>query len=144
MKLARYEPFRELEEAFRQLTPLLRGLRSGSDDQQKEWAPTANISETETEYLIKAELPEVRKEDIHISLADGVITIRGERKKENTERDENEIRVESFYGSFCRRFALPDNIDPDHVKAEAKDGVLRVSIPKKEQQESKGRSISVQ
>lgn len=127
MSLIRWEPFREMDDLFRRYAGLgIRLLRSENGD----WTPAANISETDKEYLIKAELPEVKKEDVKITLQDGVITIQGERKQEKEEKSENEIRVESFYGTFSRSFSLPDNIDPAGVRAESKDGVLRVHIPK--------------
>ena len=107
------------------------------------WSPVADITETDKEYLIKAELPEVKKEDVKITLENGVITITGERKHEKEQTDENEIRVESFYGSFARSFSLPDNIDPKGIKAESKDGVLRVRIPKTPAAESKKIAIEV-
>lgn len=127
MNITRWEPFREVEEMFRQYSPFLgRSLRGG----EREWTPTADISETDKEYLIKADLPEVKKEDVKVMLEDGVITISGERRHEKEHKDSNEIRVESFYGTFSRSFSLPDNIDPKGVRAETKDGVLRVHIPK--------------
>ncbi|RDJ93656.1 hypothetical protein B4Q13_20465, partial [Lacticaseibacillus rhamnosus] len=83
------------------------------DDDTATWRPAADITETEKEYLIKAELPEVRKEDVKIELNEGVLTISGERKKEKEEKGANEIRVESFYGTFSRSFALPEDANPD-------------------------------
>lgn len=143
MSLIRWEPFREMDDFFRQVSPLFgRTALRGFGERATEWAPTANISETEKEYVIKAELPEVKKEDVKITLENGVITISGERKQEKEAKDENEIRVESFYGTFSRSFVLPDNIDADAVRAESKDGVLKIRIPKKEA--SKPKAISVQ
>lgn len=127
MSLVRWEPFREMDNFFRRyVTEFDRDLRKQNDD----WSPAANISETDKEYLIKAELPEVKKEDIKVSMENGVITISGERKQEKEAKSENEIRVESFYGAFSRSFALPDNIDEKAVSAESRDGVLRIHIPK--------------
>lgn len=93
-------------------------------------APAADISETDAEYVTKAALPEVKKEDVKVTFEQGVVTISGERRQEKKQKDENGIRVESFYGSFSRSFALPDNVDPKAIGAESKDGVLRVRIPK--------------
>lgn len=143
MSLIRWEPFREMDDFFRQVSPLLgRNSLRTLGERGTEWAPTANISETDKEYLIKAELPEVKKEDVKITLENGVITISGERKQEKEAKDENEIRVESFYGTFTRSFSLPENIDAGAVRAESKDGVLKIRIPKKEA--SKPKSITVQ
>ena len=144
MSLVRWEPFREMEDFFRQYSPLFgrSAVPRTGGERDAEWAPAANISETDKEYLIKAELPEVKKEDVKITLENGVINISGERKQQKEEKGENEIRVESFYGTFSRSFSLPDNIDASGVRAESKDGVLKVRIPKKEM--SKPKSVTVQ
>jgi|SRR5690349_4241029 len=144
MSLIRWEPFREMDDFLRTASPLFsrNGVRSLTE--RTEWAPTANISETEKEYLIKAELPEVRKEDVKVTLENGVITISGERKQQKEAKEENEIRVESFYGSFARSFSLPDNVDPNGVRAESKDGVLKIHIPKREGSKPKQISVPVQ
>ncbi len=143
MNITRWEPFREMEDFFRQYSPMLgRSLRR-SGGEETNWTPLADITETDKEYLIKAELPEVKKEDVKITLEDGVITLTGERRHEKEQKDENEIRVESFYGTFSRSFALPDNVDPNGVRAESKDGVLRVRIPKKQASKTKPISIEV-
>lgn len=141
MSLMRWEPFREVDELVRRYAGLSdRLLRSGNGE---EWAPTADISETDKEYLIKAELPEVKKEDVKITLQDGVITLSGERRQEKEAKGENKLRVESFYGTFTRRFSLPDNIDPKGVHAESKDGVLRIHIPKTEAAQPKQITVEV-
>jgi HSP20 family protein len=143
MNVTRWEPFREMEDFFRQYSPMLgRSLRR-SGGEETNWTPLADITETDKEYLIKAELPEVKKEDVKITLEDGVITLTGERRHEKEQKDENEIRVESFYGTFSRSFALPDNVDPNGIRAESKDGVLRVRIPKKQASKTKPISIEV-
>jgi HSP20 family protein len=142
MNITRWEPFREFEDMLRQYSPLFsRTLRRVGDDDT--WAPVANITETEKEYLIKAELPEVKKEDVKITLENGVITIAGERRHEKEQKDENEIRVESFYGTFARSFSLPENINAKGIQAESKDGVLRVRIPKTPAAEAKKIAIEV-
>ena len=140
MSLIRWEPFREMDELFRPYLPMFGRTRRGAEEV---WSPTSNISETDKEYLIKAELPEVKKEDVKVELADGVITISGERKQEKESKDENVLRVESFYGTFSRSFSLPDNVDASAIKAECKDGVLRVHVPKKEPSQPKAISIDV-
>ncbi len=140
MNLLRWEPFQELEEMFRQYSalPSLRRRAEGST-----WAPVADISESDQEYLIKAELPEVQKQDVKITLEDGVITISGERKQEKELKQQNEIRVESFYGAFSRSFSLPENIDAEHISAESKDGVLKVRIPKTQSLKARPVTIAV-
>jgi HSP20 family protein len=130
MNITRWEPFHEIDELFRQYSPFFgRSLRRNADE-ANEWRPLADISETDKEYLIKAELPEVKKEDVKVTLDNGVLTIAGERRQEKEHQDANEIRVESFYGTFSRSFSLPDNVDPKSIRAESKDGVLKIRIPK--------------
>ncbi len=142
MNITRWEPFREVGEMFRQYSPFLsRGLRRMGD--RGDWTPVADIIETEKEYVIKAELPEVNKEDVKVTLDNGVITISGERRQSKEQTDENEIRVESFYGTFSRSFSLPENVDVKSVRAESKDGVLRIRIPKTQTTTSKPVTIEV-
>ena len=88
-------------------------------------------------------MPEVKKEDVNITLNEGVLTISGERKQEKEEKDANEIRMESFYGTFSRSFVLPNNVDAAGIRAESKDGVLRVHVPKKEAAKPKTIAIDV-
>jgi HSP20 family protein len=144
MNIVRWEPFRELENLFRSYQPVFSRSLAASQTGRTEWTPLANISETDKEFLIKAELPEVKKEDVKITLQDGVITIAGERKFSKEEKDENTLRVESFYGTFSRSFQLPDNVDEKAIRADSKDGVLRVRIPKTEPVKAKSIDITVQ
>lgn len=130
MNITRWEPFREVEDMFRQYSPFFSRAMRRFEGDEATWRPLADISETDTEYLIKAELPEVKKDDVKVTFEQGMLTISGERRQEKKQKTENEIRVESFYGSFSRSFALPDNVDANAIRAESKDGVLRVSIPK--------------
>ena len=95
-----------------------------------EWAPLVDIIEDDKEYLVKAELPEVKKEDVQVAVENGSLTIRGERKFEKEEKNKRYHRVERGYGSFIRSFVLPDIADATKVSAEFKDGVLRVHLPK--------------
>jgi HSP20 family protein len=143
MNLKRWEPVREIEELFRHYSPLVsRALQQRTGD-VFEWKPVANITETSKEFLIKAELPEVKKEDIDVTIADGAITVSGERKYEKDQKDENEIRIESFYGTFSRTFSLPKNVDANGIKAETKDGVLRIRVPKTESAASQPVQVEV-
>jgi HSP20 family protein len=106
-----------------------------------DWTPTVDISETDGEYLIKAELPEVKKEDVKVTLEDGVLTLTGERRQEKEEKTTKYHRVERSYGSFVRSFSLPELVDETKVKAEYKDGVLSLHLPKSEK--AKPRAIEV-
>jgi HSP20 family protein len=115
---------------FRQYSPFFSRAMRRFEGDEATWRPVADIIETDTEYVIKAELPEVKKEDVKVTFEQGLLTISGERRQEKKQKDENAIRVESFYGSFSRSFSLPDNVDAKAIQAESKDGVLRVRIPK--------------
>ena len=97
-----------------------------------EWSPLVDISEDEIEYLIKAELPEIRKEDVKVTAEGGMLTIMGERKFAKEENGKRYHRVERAYGSFGRTFSLPDDVTPNKVSAEFKDGVLTVHLTKDE------------
>ena len=138
MTLVRWEPLRELDDFFGRYNPffgrLPAGRVAGSPAEQSEmqaWTPVANISETDDAYLIKAELPEVSKEDVKVTVDEDVITISGERRKEAEHKDEKVHRIESFYGSFSRSFRLPDDADVTAIQAESKNGILKVRVPKK-------------
>jgi HSP20 family protein len=147
MSLIKWQPFGEFDNAFDRLMPslLARFPRVAADNGSKfEWAPSADISETDSEYLIRAELPAVRKEDVKVTLDEGMITIRGERKENKESKDEKFHRVESFRGAFSRSFSVPDNIDEKSIRAESKDGVLTVHLPKTKASTSKAVEVKVQ
>jgi len=135
MTLIRWEPFRELDDVFSRYSPYfsrLAAARSGAveEGEAAAWTPVANISETETDYLIKAELPEVSKDDVKVTVDENVITISGERRKEAEHKDEKVHRIESFYGHFTRSFRLPEDADINAIQAESRNGVLKVRVPK--------------
>jgi HSP20 family protein len=135
MNLVRWDPFRELEEVSTRLNRLFNqpfGRRVMEDEGSllAEWAPAVDVQETDGEYLIKADLPEVKKEDVHVELQDGMLCLQGERKQEKEEKGKKFHRLERAYGRFERRLALPSEVDPQKVAAEFKDGVLRVHLPK--------------
>ena len=130
---------------LRQLEALQHGLGSlfsrspaqwpeGQEEQiaVPEWAPLVDISEDDKEYLIKAELPEVKREDVKVTAEQGTLTITGERKFEKEEKGKKYHRVERSYGSFVRNFSLPDDASPAKVSAEFKDGMLTVHLVKDE------------
>jgi HSP20 family protein len=117
---------------------------AGNGEKSLRWSPSADISETAKEYLIRAELPAVKKEDVEVILDQGVITIKGERKQQQEDKNEKYHRVESFYGSFERSFSLPDNVSADAIRCESKDGILSVHIPKSEATKQTPKQIAVQ
>jgi HSP20 family protein len=143
MNLMRWEPFEAMEQMFNRFPFLgLARPRLGSGE-YFEWSPTADISETDKEYLIRAALPAVNKEDVKVIYQDGVLTLSGERRQEE-QKDEKFHRVESYYGSFLRSFALPDAIEEEAIKAESKDGVLTIHVPKAKSEVKKLTTIKVQ
>lgn len=152
MRVIRWEPFRDMDDMFdrffaesmRRWPRQVAGQGSSNELQQaREWAPVADVSETDGEYLIKAELPEVRKEDVSITVQDGVLTLSGERKQEKRHEQEKIHRIERFYGSFARRFALPENADEQGIRAESRDGVILIHIPKQRVVEPQPRQIEI-
>jgi HSP20 family protein len=148
MNLVRWDPFRELEEVSEKLNRLFSRPSVRRDSGQEamtvaDWIPTVDISETEAEFLIKAELPEVKKEDVKITLQQGVLTIQGERAQEKEERGKRYHRVERTYGTFARSFTLPEYVDDTKVKAEFKDGVLNLHVPKSEKAKPKAIEVKV-
>ena len=94
------------------------------------WLPSVDLSETDKEFIVKAELPGMDAKDINVSLENDVLTIRGERKHEHEEKKENFHRIERSYGSFCRAFRLSREVDGETVDADYKDGVLKIRLPK--------------
>ena len=147
MRVIKWEPFRDVDDVFDRFfaESMRRWPRASATAQQpREWAPAADVSETDGEYLIKAELPEVRKEDVSITVQDGVLTLAGERKQEKVEEQEKVHRIERFYGSFARRFALPENADEQGIRAESRDGVIVIHIPKQRVIEPQPRQIQIQ
>ena len=146
MNLIRWEPFAAMDELFIRFPSLLgRSSRvSGNGDAHLDWAPPVDISETGQEYLIRAVLPAVKKDDVEITVEDGMLTLRGERRQEEEQKDEKFHKVESLYGSFSRSFTLPDSIDAASIKAESKDGVLTIHVPKTKAEATKPTTIKVQ
>ncbi len=148
MALVRWDPFRELEEVSDRLNRMFARPATHSSNGKEtmivaDWAPSVDISETESEYQIKAEIPDVKKEDVKVTLEDGVLTIQGERKHEKEEKGKKYHRIERSYGSFVRTFSLPDVIDDDKVKAEFRDGVLNLHLPKSEKAKPKAIDVKV-
>jgi HSP20 family protein len=135
----RWDPFRELEDVQTRLGRLL-GERY-EEPFFRGWVPAVDVQETDKEYAIKVDLPEVKKEDVKVEVADGAVTIQGERRQEKEEKGKRFHRVERQYGQFMRRFALPGEVDAGKVQAEFKDGVLRVTLPKTAA--AKARSVEV-
>lgn len=148
MNLIKWDPFRELEDVSTRLNrifgrPLARMDPNSEMLAMVDWTPSADISETDTAYLIKAEIPGVKKEDVKVTLQDGILTIQGERKSEKEEKDKKFHRIECSYGSFMRSFRVPDDADESGVKAEFKDGILNVTLNKSAKAKPKAINVSV-
>ena len=147
--LAHWNQYRELEALHNSLGSLFKRAQAPMPEGQEEpmrvadWAPLVDISEDRKEYLIKAELPEVKKEEVKITLEDGMLTITGDRKFEKEENGKKYHRVERAYGSFLRTFSLPDDASPGKVSAEFKDGVLTVRLAKDEKAKPQQVEINV-
>jgi HSP20 family protein len=147
MTFVRWDPFRELESMSDRLNRVFaRPTLSPSGREAltvADWMPTVDISETDSEYLIKAELPEVKKEDVKVTVENGVLTLQGERRQEKEEKGKKYHRVERSYGSFVRSFTLPESVDEGAVKAEYKDGMLNLHLPKTEKVKPKSIDVKV-
>ena len=146
MAIVRWEPFGKLlssEDRFNRLfTRDFPRFFDEGDASMTTWMPAVDVYETEHNLTLKAELPGVDPKDIEARVEDGTLYLKGERKFEKESKKENYHRIERTYGSFMRSFALPTSVDADKVSAEYKDGVLTLTLPKKE--EAKAKTITVQ
>ncbi len=127
--LAVWSPFAELDRIRREFDRLLEDMLPANES-EKILAPPVDVYETDSEVVVKAELPGIRKEDIDVTIKENAVHIKAERKEEKEEKTENVYRVERFYGKIERVVPLPVDVKPDKAKAEYKDGVLEVRIPK--------------
>ncbi|HET8759577.1 MAG TPA: Hsp20/alpha crystallin family protein [Nitrospiria bacterium] len=147
--LTRWDPFRELDDLQNRLSTLFgrAPVRKEGEREEKmtlvDWAPLVDVIEQEKEYVIKAELPEIKREDVKVTVQDDVITIAGERTREKEEKGKKFHRIERAYGSFSRSFTLPEDADPAKVSAEFKNGVLNVHLAKSEKAKPKTVEVTV-
>jgi HSP20 family protein len=150
--LTLWKPFRELtpfvdfERMRREMDRIWdvffeRGISRGEDGEG--WLPSLDVAETKNEIVVKAEVPGMDPKDIDISLSDGLLTIKGEKKQEREEKEENYHLVERSYGSFARSIRLPKEIQSDKINASYKNGVLKVVLPKSEEAKKKEIKIKV-
>ncbi|MGH9715437.1 MAG: Hsp20/alpha crystallin family protein [Candidatus Acidiferrales bacterium] len=139
----RWDPFRSLSGLQEQVNHLFESSFRGHADESAltTWAPSVDIYETENELVLKADLPEVAEKDIDIHVENNMLTVHGERKFEQKVKPENYLRVERAYGEFSRSFSFPDTVDTDAIKAEYKNGVLTVTMPKRA--ESKPKQVKI-
>jgi HSP20 family protein len=141
--LERWEPFRGPATLDSQFTRIFHEFfgRSGQESNLTTWAPAVDIYENEHELTVKADLPDVKAEDLDIRVENNILTIRGERKFEKKVDEKNYLRVERAYGSFSRSFSLANTVNTEAIKADYHDGVLTLTIPKRE--EAKPKQIKV-
>ena len=147
--LTRWDPFKEMEDAQNRLASFFGLSPARLTNGEKEaitvtdWSPAVEITEDDKEWLVKADLPEVKKEDVKVTVENDVLTIMGERKFEKEEKNKKYHRIERSYGTFLRSFALPDAADGSQVRAEFKDGVLKVHLPKSAKTKPKAVEVEV-
>jgi len=147
--ITRWDPVKEMDDLHGRFARLfgLTPARTGNGGKEMmtvtEWTPSVDISEDDKEYLVKADLPEVKREDVKVTVEDNVLTITGERKFEKEEKDKKYHRIERSYGSFLRSFTLPDGADGSKVIADFTDGVLKVHLPKSEKAKPKAVEVKV-
>jgi HSP20 family protein len=145
MAIVRWEPFRDLVTPQRDFDRLFRDAFSSQHGETelstRSWAPPVDIYETEEAIVLKAELPGVDPKDVEVRVEDNTLYLKGERKFEKEVKEQNYHRVERSYGSFARSFSLPNSISTDKVRAEFKDGLLTLTMPKRE--ESKPKTIKI-
>jgi HSP20 family protein len=144
--IARFDPFRELE---KMLDRYAYSDTAGGLSKEHEgiissrWSPSVDIKETDDAYMVKGELPGVDKSDMDVSINDNTLTIRGEKKVEKEDEKHDMHRNECFYGSFERSFSLPKQVDVNNVQASYKDGVLKLTIPKTEEEKPKQIKVDI-
>jgi HSP20 family protein len=144
--LTRWEPLGAMNDMFGRFPNLFGRLPRpyAGNETNSEWAPFVDVSENQKEYLIRAALPAVKKEDVDITVEDGMLTLSGERCQQEEQKDEKVHKIESYYGNFLRSFVLPDAVDTAAISAESKDGVLTIHIPKTRTEIKKPTTIKVQ
>lgn len=152
--LTRWEPFggiRRRGDVFSELTRMQEEMNRYFDDffgeqrrglDEGAWLPAVDVSETDADFVVRAELPGMAQNEIEINVQDNILTLKGEKKQEKKEEKENFHRLERSYGSFSRSFTLPAGVKPEDIKASFKDGVLEVTMPKAEEVKPKKITIS--
>jgi HSP20 family protein len=146
MAVVRWDPFRDLSMLQNRMNRLFedagRTWRTDEPAATTSWSPAVDIFETEGEIVVKAELPGMDRKDITLNLEKNVLTLKGERRFEKETKDENYHRIERSYGGFSRSFSIPATVDEESIRADYKDGVLKIVLPKKEQTKPKQIRIS--
>jgi HSP20 family protein len=141
----RWEPFRGAATLQEQVNRLFGNVleHSGEESNLTSWAPAVDIYETEHELVVKADLPDIDPKDLDIRVENNILTMRGERKFEKKVNEDNYLRVERAYGSFSRSFSLANTVNAEAIKADYQNGVLTLTIPKREEAKPKQIKVSV-
>lgn len=142
MAITRYEPWGLLTQLQKELEQMRGDVAREGSSATAEWIPSVDIKEATDKFVLQADLPGVKPEEIDVSMENGVLTIKGEKKTEAVTDKEGYKRVERTYGSFYRRFSLPDTANPDAISAVSKNGVLEIIIPKRESVQPKKINVS--
>ena len=147
MAIVRFEPFRDLLTSQREYVRLLKEafspMSGETEVSTRSWAPPVDIYETEDAIVLKAELPGIDPKDVEVRVEDNTLYLKGERNYEKEINEQNYHRIERSYGSFARSFSLPNSISAEKVKAEYKDGLLTLTMPKREEAKPKTIKIDV-
>jgi HSP20 family protein len=146
MALVRQDLGREMGDMLDLYTRAVGQPRAGSQEviATGDWTPRVDIAETDKAFEIKVDIPEVNKEDVKVTVHNGVLTVQGERKLEKEEKGKKFHRVERYYGNFTRSFTLPENVDETKINASFKDGVLNLQIQKTEEEKPKSIEVKVE
>jgi HSP20 family protein len=144
--LSRWEPFRGTNTLQEQVNRMFNDVfeRRGEESSLTTWAPAVDIYETANELVVQADVPDVHPEDLDIRVENNILTIRGERKFEKKVDENNYLRVERAYGSFSRSFSLANTVNSEAIHADYKNGVLTLSIPKREEAKPKQIKVNIE
>ncbi|HVB34208.1 MAG TPA: Hsp20/alpha crystallin family protein [Patescibacteria group bacterium] len=143
--ISRRDPFNDISKIQEQMNRFLGGsfLGRANDSSLTTWAPEVDIHETEDALVLEVDLPGIEEKDLDIRVENNMLTVRGDRKFEKKVSEENYLRVERAYGSFSRSFSLPQTIDPDSIRADYRNGVLTIRVPKREEAKPKQVKVNV-
>lgn len=142
MAITRWDPFRDLSILQERMNRVfedaaVRGWKSDEPSATTSWSPAVDIYETDSEIMVQAELPGIDRKDIALQLENNVLTLKGDRRFEKETNQENYHRIERSYGGFSRAFTIPTIVDEDKIRADYRDGILKIALPKKEQVKTK-------
>ncbi|MFC1657742.1 Hsp20/alpha crystallin family protein [Candidatus Moduliflexota bacterium] len=148
MRLVKYAPLRDMWDLEERVNRMFRDIVPRRFHEETplagSWEPAVDVYETEKNFVLKAELPEVKEEDVHVNVEGNILTLTGERNREEEIKEDHYHRTERFYGSFTRTFAIPDTVNRDGIKATFKGGVMKLTLPKREEVKPKEIKIEVE